>query len=190
MTGRYGSSMAHLRFDNSSGSLTLLTGVTGRAARMGHRLTIRMNQWRVDAEFSGGVPKAATLTVTVAGLEVISGEGGVKGLSGPEKSLARGNALKTLKADRFTTIGYACDDDIQPTDSGYVMHGAATICDVTRAVDVPVTVVTTPGGYELSARLSVRQTDFDVHPYSLMMGSVQVADEVQIVWQASAPPLA
>lgn len=157
---------------------------------MGHRLTIRMNEWSVDVEFTQGVPKAATLTVAVAGLEVLSGEGGVKGLSGPEKSLARGNALKTLDADRYTTISYACDDDIQQTDGGYVMHGAATIRNVTRAVDVPVTVVTKQDGYQLSTRLSVRQSEFGVKPYSLMMGSVQVEDDVEIVWQASAPPLA
>lgn len=181
--------MAHLRFDHSSGSLTLLTGVTGRAARMGHRLTIRMNEWSADVEFARGIPKTATVTIPVSGLEVVSGEGGVKGLSGPEKSLARGNALKTLGADRFPTISYACDD-IQQTDSGYVMHGAATICNVTRALDVPVTVAAESDGYGLGFRLSVRQSDFGVEPYSLMMGSVQVEDDIQVDWQAAVPELA
>jgi polyisoprenoid-binding protein YceI len=84
--------------DASDGQLLVHTGVTGRAARMGHRLTIAMNSWRATVRWSSGEPAEAELTVEVDSLRVLDGEGGLKALSGPEKVLSRSNALRVLDA--------------------------------------------------------------------------------------------
>ncbi|HWT47423.1 MAG TPA: YceI family protein, partial [Mycobacterium sp.] len=67
--------------DASDGELLIRTGVAGRAARMGHRLTIAMNRWQATVNWTGAEPVAAELTVEIDSFEVLGGEGGVKGLS-------------------------------------------------------------------------------------------------------------
>ena len=54
--------------DASDGQLLIETGVTGRAARMGHRLTIAMTTWKADVQWSDGEPTEAELTVEVDSL--------------------------------------------------------------------------------------------------------------------------
>ena len=56
---------------------------------------------------------AEVQTEDVDGLEVSHGEGGLMGLSGPEKSLARSHALKSLDAARFPRISFQADDIVQ-----------------------------------------------------------------------------
>jgi polyisoprenoid-binding protein YceI len=87
-------------FDVSDGQLLVHTRVTGRAAKMGHRLTIAMNAWKGSVEWAEGEPAEVQLTVEVDSLQVLRGEGGVTPLSGREKALARSDALKALGADR------------------------------------------------------------------------------------------
>ena len=67
-----------------NGELRILTGVDGRAAKMGHRLTIAMQTWQATVRWAGGKPASAELTAQVDSLTVLSGEGGLTPLSGPE----------------------------------------------------------------------------------------------------------
>ena len=104
--------------DASDGRLLVHTGVTGRAAKMGHRLTIAMNSWLATVRWSSGEPAEAELTVEVDSLQVLDGEGGVKALSGPEKALSQSNALRALDADRFPQIRFHASD-IHKVEGGY-----------------------------------------------------------------------
>ncbi|BBZ03888.1 hypothetical protein MCHIJ_33250 [Mycolicibacterium chitae] len=168
--------------DQHDGTLTLLTGVTGRAARMGHRLTIAMDSWRISVTGDGDTPTSARLIVDVDSLRVLSGTGGLTPLTGPEKTLIRGNALKTLSAKRFPTIEFDAQT-ITATDTGYRLAGPLTLHGVTRDIEVPVEV--TDG--RLSARATVSHKDFGIRPYSMAMGSMKVADEVVIEFSAALP---
>ncbi|PRC62135.1 S-adenosyl-L-methionine-dependent methyltransferase, partial [Mycobacterium sp. ITM-2017-0098] len=67
---------------SSDGQLLLKTGVSGPAAKMGHRLTIAVD-WHATVEWASGEPAAVELTVDVGSLAVQRGDGGVTGLSGP-----------------------------------------------------------------------------------------------------------
>ncbi len=94
----------------ADGELHVHTGVTGRAAKMGHRLTMAMNGWQAAVRWIGAEPATAELTVDVGSLEILHGEGGVTPLSAPEKALARSNALKSLEAHRFPEIRFGADE--------------------------------------------------------------------------------
>jgi polyisoprenoid-binding protein YceI len=166
-------------FDAADGELTLHTGVAGRAARMGHRLTIAMTRWQASVNWVAGRPDTATLLVQVDSLEVLRGEGGVKGLSGPEKALVRSNALKSLSANRFPEIRFDAGL-IDKTDDGYRLSGTLQIRGKEREHVVDLSTEELPGSWRLSLQSAVRQTDFGVKPYSLLMGSLQVADEVVV----------
>ncbi len=170
--------------DASGGRLLVHTGVTGRAARMGHRLTIAMNNWVATVRWSGGEPVEAELTVEVDSLAVLRGEGGVKGLAGPEKALARSNALRTLDADRFPQIRFHAGD-IDKVEGGYRLRGTLEIHGVTGECEVGLRVEDLGDAWRLSSEAVVRQSDFGIKPYSMLMGSMKVVDAVTVSFAAA-----
>lgn len=169
-----------------SGSLQIHTGTAGRAAKMGHRLTIAMQSWEASVQWSGDSPTHAELTVQVDSLDVLGGEGGVTPLSGPEKGVATTNALKSLDAKKYPTIHFSADD-IAKTPDGYRMTGTVEIHGKTRPQVVDLKVAEADGVWTLSTQVTLNQTDFGVKPYSLFMGTLKVADEVTIDFAATHP---
>jgi polyisoprenoid-binding protein YceI len=169
--------------DGADGELTVRTGVVGRAARMGHRLTLALTRWQVTVNWVDGEPNTAELVVEVDSLQVLRGEGGVKGLSGPEKSLARSNALKSLSASRFPEIRFAADD-VAATQDGYRLNGTLHIRGKARAHTVDLHIDDLGDSLRLTAESTVRQKDFGVKPFSMLVGSVRVADEVAVCFTA------
>jgi polyisoprenoid-binding protein YceI len=169
--------------DPSDGELLIRTGVSGRAARMGHRLTIAMKRWQATVGWAGAQPVSAELTVEVDSFEVLRGEGGVKGLSGPEKALVKSNALRSLNASRYPEIRFTADA-IDNTDDGYRLTGKLHIRGKSREHVIDLCTKDLGEAWQMSAESSVRQTEYGVKPYSLLMGSVQVAEEVSVSFVA------
>jgi polyisoprenoid-binding protein YceI len=169
--------------DASDGQLLVHTGVTGRAAKMGHRLTIAVNSWLATVVWSTGEPVAAELTVEVDSLEILRGEGGVKGLSGAEKALARSNALGVLDADRFPQIRFQAAD-IDKQDDGYRLAGKLEIHGVTGECEIGLRVEDLGEAWRLSCEAAVRQSDFGIKPYSMLMGAMKVVDTVTVSFSA------
>jgi polyisoprenoid-binding protein YceI len=169
--------------DASDGELIVCTAVTGRAARMGHRLTIAMRRWQATVKWAGAEPASAELTVDVDSFEVRRGEGGVKGLSGPEKALVRSNALRSLNVGRFPRICFDTDA-IDKTGDGYRLTGKLQIHGNAREHVIDLRTEDLGDSWRLSSQSTVRQSDFGVRPYSLLMGSVKVADEVTVSFTA------
>jgi polyisoprenoid-binding protein YceI len=169
--------------DASDGELLIRTDVAGRAARMGHRLTIAMNRWRASVGWAGAEPVSAELVVEVDSFEVLRGEGGVKGLSAPEKALVKSNALRSLDAGRYPQIRFAADA-IDKTDDGYRLAGRLDIRGKSTDHVIHLRTEDLGDSWRMSAESAVRQTDYGVKPYSLLMGSVRVADEVSLSFSA------
>jgi polyisoprenoid-binding protein YceI len=170
--------------DASVGELLLHTGVAGRAAKLGHNLTIAMKTWEATVAWAENRPVAMELTVEVSSLEVLRGDGGVKSLSGPEKALARSNALGALDAEQFPTIVFR-SDAIEPTDGGYRLSGTLDIHGTTRSRTIDLHTEDLGDAWRVSCEAVVRQTEFGVKPYSLFVGSVKVADDVTVTFTAS-----
>ncbi|OBG56355.1 YceI family protein [Mycobacterium sp. E735] len=172
------------RLDASDGELLLATGVRGRAARMGHRLTIAMTRWHATVSWAGSEPAAVELVVETDSLEVLRGEGGVKGLSAPEKALVRSNALKSLDASRFPEIRFVARA-VDKTGDGYRLSGELTVRGKTRNHVIELRTEDLGDAWRMSTESTVRQTDYGVKPYSLLMGSLQVADDVALSFTAT-----
>lgn len=150
---------------------------------MGHRLTIAMRRWQATVRWSDGVPVAAQLTVDVDSLEVVQGEGGLTPLSGPEKILVRSNALRQLGARRFPKICFEADS-IERSQAGYRLAGPLQIRGKTRPHVIDLRTEDLGKIWRLSTEAVVRQSDFGVKPYSLVMGALKVADDVTILFTA------
>ena len=150
---------------------------------MGHRLTIAMNTWQATVRWAGGEPVDVDLTVEVASLEVVAGEGGVKGLSGPERALARSNALTVLHADRFPRIRFH-GNDIEKTPDGYHIAGTLDLHGTTRDHAVDLGVEDVGGRWRMACESEVRHSQFGLKPYSMMLGSMKVVDAVTVSFTA------
>jgi polyisoprenoid-binding protein YceI len=167
----------------SDGELLVRTGIAGRASKMGHRLTIGMRRWQATVRWSDGAPVAAQLTIDVDSLEVLQGEGGLTPLSGPEKILVRSNALRQLGAGRYPQICFDADS-VDQSEDGYRLSGTLQIHGKSRPHVIDLRTEDLGKVWRLSTQAVVRQSDFGVKPYSLLMGSLRVADDVTVVFTA------
>jgi polyisoprenoid-binding protein YceI len=165
--------------DRSDGELLIRTDVAGRAAKMGHRLTIAMKRWRATTQWDADEPVTAELTVDVGSLEVVRGEGGLTPLSGPEKILVRGNALRSLDARRFPRVTFAAES-VEMTHDGYRLTGTLTIHGKARTQVVDVRTDDLGDSWRMSSETTVRQSEFGIKPYSQLLGSLKVADDVTV----------
>jgi polyisoprenoid-binding protein YceI len=172
--------------DGSDGELLIRTGVAGRAAQLGHRLTLSMRRWRATIRWDADEPLNAELVVEVGSLEVVRGEGGLTPLSGPEKILVRGNALRSLDARRFPRITFAANT-VDKTDDGYRLTGTLTIHGKTRPQTVDLRTDDVGGSWQMSSETAVRQSEFGVKPYSQLLGSLKVADDVTVSFTGRHP---
>jgi polyisoprenoid-binding protein YceI len=150
---------------------------------MGHRLTIAMHRWQASVEWAGDEPVSAELAAEVDSFGVLRGEGGIKGLSGPEKAVVKSNAMKSLDADRHPEIRFSAET-IDRTDDGYRLIGMLQIRGRSRKHVIDLRTEDLGDAWRISAESSVRQTDYGIKPYSLLMGSVQVADDVSVSFSA------
>ena len=164
----------------ADGSVTVRTDVSGPAARTGHRLTIEMTDWSARVRWASDHLEALTATIAVGSLQVVSGEGGLTPLTGPEKSVARSNALKSLKATKFPEISFD-SISITKSDNGYRVDGSLTICGRTRPTALDLVVEESSGSWRVGTECRLRHSDFGIKPYSLMMGALKVADQVRVI---------
>lgn len=173
------------QLDASHGQLLVRTDVAGRAAKMGHRLTIVMERWEATVSWSGDRPTAVELVVEVDSLRVLQGDGGMTPLTAPEKTLIRSNALKCLDSKKHRLIRFG-SSSIEPTGDGYRLAGELEVHGRSRPHVVELEVTDAgEGTRQLSGDSTVLHSDFGVRRYSMLMGAMQVADEVTVSFAAT-----
>src|ERR1700733_207784 len=150
---------------------------------MGHPLTIAMTRWQAMVRWAGADPVAAELAVEADSFQVVGSQGGVKGLSGPEKALVRSNALSSLDAGRSPEIRFTADV-IEQTEKGYRLTGTLQIRGKQKQHVIDLHTEDLGDSWRMSAESTIRQSDYGIKPYSLLMGSVQVADDVTLSFTA------
>ncbi|BCI78654.1 YceI family protein [Mycobacterium sp. SMC-18] len=170
-------------FDASAGELLLHTGVTGSAARMGHRLTIAMRSWAATVDVDGDEPVAVEVTVDLDSLDVLTGEGGMTPLSGAEKTLVRNNALKTLQAKRFPRATFR-SSSIERDGDSWRLVGTLDLSGQSREQSVVVHAVGDDADLRITGEAVVRHSDHRIKQFSMLMGAMKVADEVRVTLTA------
>lgn len=186
--------MATLSFGPPSGTLHLLTGVEGKAARMGHNLVLDLSDWSAEAELADGgtdggtdgtdgqVPTALRFRAALASFAVDSGTGGAKALSDKDRTTIRKNALGAMKADRHPEVSFT-STAVEATGDGFTVTGDLSVAGQTR----PTVLQVTRSGATLTARTSVVQTSFGVEPYSAMLGALRLRDRVDVELTTTLP---
>ncbi len=167
-----------------SGELLIHTGVTGRAAGMGHRLTISMDRWRAVLRDGDANLRGVELTVDLDSLTVLRGAGGITPLSGPEKLLIVANAMKLLRVQRFPQAQFV-STGVERNGETMRLTGTLDLNGHTGAQTVDVWVEDAGEVWRLSARAEVRHSAFGLKQYSMLMGAMKVADEVGVTLTAT-----
>ena len=165
------------------GRLLLLTGVVGRAARLGHALTLRITDWECTTTFDGETPTFVELRAQLPSLEVVDGTGGVKPLSDKDRRSILDSARKILRADENPEAVFRTTA-VQQAGLGWSLLGDLSIAGVSKQIAVDVTVA---GGQTVAATTSVVQSDHHIAPYSQLLRALQVRDRVDVRVEAHFP---
>jgi polyisoprenoid-binding protein YceI len=159
-----------------NGTMRVLTGVEGAAARLGHRLTIEVADWSAHVDVADGAPVAVSLRADLNSLRVIAGQGGATPLTPVDKQLIRRNATKTLDTRHHPEVRFD-SASVSLEGSRLQVVGELTIHGVTRALTAALEVTDD----RVEGAIPVTQSDFGIKPYSQMLGQLRVRDEVQVV---------
>lgn len=165
------------------GSLLLRTGVEGKAAKMGHALTIEVKTWSCRTEIDGDTPVSVELRAQLPSIEVVKGDGGLKPLSDKDKRNIVENALGTMGADKNPEVVFT-SDSFEKSPEGWALIGDLNLHGETRPLTVEVAVSGDGTDRRITATAWVVQTDHGISPYSKMMGALQVSDQVTVHLEA------
>lgn len=155
----------------------LHTSREGLAARVGHDLTISVDDWTGVIEADQDIEQSRIdVSADLSSLRVLSGTGGAKPLSEKDKREITANAGKALAGAEDSQAKYV-STSIAVSGSGGVVHGELTINGRTRPVDLSVDDL---GGGRYKGAATIVQTDFGIKPFSGMFGALRLADDVGV----------
>lgn len=170
--------------DETDGQLLVHTDVAGPAAAFGHRLVIAVESWRARVRWRAAEPVAVTLHADVDSLQVRRGEGGLSTMTGPEKTLVRFNALRTLGARNHPRIEYTTTA-VDRRRGGYRLTGTLEVAGTARGQALELRTEDFGEFWAMSARAELRHTDFGLRPYSMLLGALRVSDAVTVSFSAT-----
>ena len=157
------------------GLLQVHTGRHGVAARAGHDLDIGVGAWSATLTLVAD-PRQSTLTLAADphSLQVLDAHGGMSALSDGERAgIARTIDEKVLKG---TAIVFR-SSRVTPDGPGRLaVHGELELNGHRGDVEFALTIVRG----RLSGRARIAQTRWAITPYSGLMGTLKVDDEVAV----------
>jgi len=164
----------------ADGTLTVLTGKGGAAAKAGHNLIIEVTRW--SAKIEAGDTISMALMADPRSLRVVDGSGGISPLGEEERAgIAQTIDEEVLKGlpIRFRS------SRVEVSGSRLEVHGELELMRFRAPIEFALNL---SGDGRLTGSAMIRQTDWKMKPYSALFGTLKVADvvEVQIDARVSA----
>lgn len=175
----YPEKVKSLELGPDNATLTIHTDVGGRASRFGHRLTITLLDWSARVEFSDSAPSSVRASAKTAELEITEGTGGVTPITDIDRGVIKRTALKSLDVDSHPTATFT-STDISKDSANYLLKGTLEIRGRQQECEIAVSVSESDSTAQIEAELPVVQSDFGVKPYSAILGTLKVVDEVKV----------
>ena len=95
-----------------------------------------------------------------------------------------------LESEKFPQITFRSTGitDIRPAGDarGFTLHGDLTVHGVTRRASLPVVMTVSGDQLRATGEATIKQTDFDMKPYSGGLGLIKIRDEVKITFTVIA----
>jgi polyisoprenoid-binding protein YceI len=165
------------------GSIKVYTKREGLASRVGHDLTLEASRWNAEVTLDPDDITRSSVTATFDGgaLEILEGQGGAMPLSDKDRNDIRKNITqKVLTSGQVQFRSTSVDSG---GDGRLTLNGDLTLNGASR----PVRIDLTQSGDRVSGRVTIRQTDFGMKPFSAMLGALKVADAVDIELDVRLP---
>lgn len=167
-----------------NGTLSVRTGRTGAAAKAGHNLLIHVTAWQATLEVGEDpVQTSIVLDADATSLRVREGTGGMQALDDDGKA----SIQKTIDDDVLKRKGIEFrSTSVQTAADGSRISVQGELTLVGKAGPIAFDLTVGDDG-KLSGSALVKQTDWGITPYSALFGALKVADEVEVVLDASLP---
>ncbi len=164
---------------------------SGALARLGHNHVLRARHLEARAWMGpNGTLTGAGVDLRIPVAQFLVDDPHDRSAAGPEfaapvSDAARSGTLANLL--RAEVLDSAAFPDLRVratavsvTGSAAVARARVTIRAVTREIELPLTLNTENGALFASGDVTLRQSDFDIVPFSIGGGAIAVADEVQV----------
>jgi polyisoprenoid-binding protein YceI len=159
------------------GTLTVVTGKGGAAARAAHNLTILVQRWEASLHLADDPAESTmSLTADARSLRVLDGTGGMTALGDDDKAgitqtiddeVLQGTAIS------FRSTGVAADGG----PGRLRVRGELELGGATNPVEFELAV--TEDGH-LTGTATVTQSAHGIKPYTALFGTLKVSDEVRV----------
>ena len=158
-----------------NGRLTVHTGRAGAIAKVGHDLELEVTRWHATLG-----DDALELTADARSLRVHSGTGGMSPLGDDEKAgIAQTIDDEVLKG---TSIAFR-STSVTPRAGGLDVEGELELLGVRG----PLVFGLELDDGRLTGRATLKQSDWEIKPYSALFGTLKVADHVDVAIDATLP---
>ena len=127
------------------------------------------------------------VTVDATSLRVRDGSGGVRPLTAEDRAEIRRNVAQVLQSAQHPEIRFVSTATQTLDGARWEIVGDLTLAGRTGRVRFPIEVETRSDGIRMHAHATIAQSSFGIEPFSAMIGSLRVADEVEIAAEAWAP---
>jgi YceI-like domain len=157
-----------VRLGPDNATLSVKTKKGGVASKAGHDLTMEVTSWEATLD-----DDSIVLTADAHSFRLIEATGGAFELGDEEKAAIP----QTIREEVLTDP--AIEFRSTSVQDGAV-RGDLTIGGTAR----PVAFDLSTAGGRLTGRAVVKQTDFGMKPYTALFGTLKVADEVEVLFEA------
>jgi len=165
-----------------NGTLSVLTGRTGAAAKAGHDLLIHVTAWQATLEVGEDPAQTSiVLEADATSLRVHEGIGGMQPLGDDDKA----SIQTTIDDDVLRRHGIAFRSttvETAPGGSRISVRGELTLAGTAAPVAFDLMV---GDDSTLTGSVVIKQTDWGITPYSALFGALKVIDEVEVAIDAN-----
>jgi polyisoprenoid-binding protein YceI len=172
------------RLGPDNATLRVKTGRRGAAAKAGHDLVIDVTSWSATVEVGDDPGQIGLeLDADAGSLRVLEGTGGVQELGDEDKvEVERTIEDEVLKGQPIEFRS----TEVEASDGGRRLHVRGTLKMAGNSHPVEFELGVGPDG-RIAGGATLKQTDWGIKPYSGLFGALKVADEVEVVGEASPP---
>jgi polyisoprenoid-binding protein YceI len=169
-------------FGPHNAELLVNTRRTGAAAKAGHDLVIEVTSWNATLDLAEGPSQTSiALTADGASLRVRDGSGGIQSLGDDDKvSIQQSIDDDVLKRSaiefRSNAVHRSADGDHMRVQGELELRGKTAPIEFELAV---------AEDGRLTGSATVKQTDWGIKPYSILFGTLKVADDVEVMIDAN-----
>jgi len=175
------------KIDSKTSRLTVETETSGLSSMFGHDHKFDVRDFTGVLTLPSGAPESAVLELTARADALVLLESVDEDT---RREIATALREAVLESARYPAISFR-SRSTRATRNGdgsfdVTLTGELNLHGVRRSIVVPAHVVPTPGGFRATGALGLRQSAFNIKPYTFANGTVSVRNAVTVSFDLAA----